>query len=356
MNSEVAGQTPAEQYDFQLPKELIAQQPTRNREDARLMIVDRARQSIAHAHFRDLSDYLRPGDCLVLNETKVILAKLVGYRTSTGGRWQGLYLDHDRQSDVIKVMCKTRGRIQPGETVTLQDREGLDRMRLTMVTRLDNGCWAVRVESMDSLEQFLEQVGRVPLPHYIRDGNMTDADVEDYQTVYARSPGSIAAPTAGLHFTDRLLGKLVQSGINVCRITLHVGTGTFRPIATETIEEHQMHAEFGSITQPAIDVMQSSRDSGGRIIAVGTTSVRLLETLGQSLPLQPWQGPTDLYIQPGFQFRVVDAVITNFHLPRTTLLVLARAFGGNELMVEAYRQAIEQKYRFFSYGDAMLIL
>ncbi len=356
MNPEVAGQTPAEQYDFQIPRHLIAQQPVRNREDARLMIVDRVRHSIDHAHFRDLSDYLRPDDCLVLNETKVILAKLVGYRTRTGGRWQGLYLDHDTDTGVIKVMCKTRGRIQPGETVTLQDREGLDRARLTMLTKLEGGCWAVKPDSMQSMEHFLQDVGRVPLPHYIRDGNMTDADVEDYQTVFARTPGSIAAPTAGLHFTDRLLRRLMDARVNICRVTLHVGTGTFRPIATETIEAHEMHSESGVIAQPTIDMLQRTREAGGRIVAVGTTSVRLLETVARSMPLQPWQGTTDLYIRPGHEFRLVDAMITNFHLPRTTLLVLVRAFGGSELMVEAYRQAIEQEYRFFSYGDAMLIV
>lgn len=356
MNTDTQNQTPSSNYDFDLPKELIAQHPTQNREDARLMVVDRQRGTIEHSHFRDIVDWLRRGDCLVLNETKVIPAKLIGYRTKTKGRWQGLYLEHDANTGVIKVLCKTRGRIQPGETVTLQDREGLDRAVVTMVAKMNGGCWAIKPQDEPSVDQFLQELGRVPLPHYIRDGNMTDADVRDYQTVYAREPGSVAAPTAGLHFTDRLLTQIIDAGVNICKVSLHVGTGTFRPIATDTIEDHQMHGEHGMINQSAVDLITSTRQSGGRIISVGTTSTRLLETAGRQQPLQPWSGSTDLYIRPGHQFRLVDGLITNFHLPRTTLLVLVRAFGGDQLVKRAYRQAIEHKYRFFSYGDGMLIV
>ncbi len=346
-------QTSAADYDFQLPRELIAQQPTRNREDARLLVVDRQTGEINHSHFRDLAQVLNPGDCLVLNETRVIAAKLVGRRTNTGGRWQGLYLEHDPESGIVRLLCKTRGRIQPGEQVTLQDREGVDRHQLTLVAKLDGGQWAAQLEPGLTVEQMLDQLGRIPLPHYIRDGNMTDADVDDYQTVYATSPGSIAAPTAGLHFTDRLLNQLVGRGVRLCRVRLHVGTGTFRPIATEWIEQHSMHAEWGELAGSAADILAETRNTGGRIVAVGTTSVRLLETAGQAAA---WSGSTDLYIQPGHRFRMVDALITNFHLPRTTLLVLVRSFGGDELIKRAYREAIDQEYRFFSYGDGMIVV
>jgi S-adenosylmethionine:tRNA ribosyltransferase-isomerase len=356
MNTETENRIPASEYDFPLPKELIAQHPLSNREDARLLVVDRQQKTIEHSHFRNLVDWLRPGDCLVLNETRVIPAKLSGHRTRSGGRWQGLYLDHDPQTGVIKVLCKTRGRLQPGETITLQDREGRQSIRLAVLARLEDGAWAVRPETGIPVAEFLEQLGRVPLPHYIRGGNMTDADVQDYQTVYARKPGSVAAPTAGLHFSDRLLTQVIDAGINICKVTLHVGIGTFRPIAGETIEDHRMHGESGTIDQSAINLIQATREQGGRIVAVGTTSVRLLETVAQHEPLRPWTGTTDLYIRPGFRFRMVDCLITNFHLPRTTLLVLVRTFGGDELIKEAYQQAIDQRYRFFSYGDAMLIL
>jgi S-adenosylmethionine:tRNA ribosyltransferase-isomerase len=354
--SSVRTTTPTSNYDYPLPRDLIADQPLRNREDARLMIVDRRRESIAHAHFRDLAFHLEQGDCLVLNETKVILAQLAGYRTRTGGRWQGLYLRHEPESGIIKLLCKTRGRLQPGETVVLQDRDGRDRQRLTMLARMDDGGWAARMDGELTVPQLLEEVGRVPLPHYIRGGNMVDSDVEDYQTVFARQPGSIAAPTAGLHFTTRLLREIIDAGVRVCRITLHAGTGTFRPITADTIEEHTMHAESGEIGEAAIASIEAARSEGRRVCAVGTTSVRLLETVGASGPLRPWSGETQLYIDPRHQFRVVDALITNFHLPRTTLLVLVRSFGGDRLIRRAYEQAIEQRYRFFSYGDAMLIL
>jgi len=356
MNEETQELTPASRYDFDLPKDLIAQHPTQNREDARLLVVDRGRNQIHHSHFRDIVDWLRRDDCLVLNETKVIPAKLIGYRTKTKGRWQGLYLESDPRSGVIKVMCKTRGNIQPGETVTLQDRDGLDRLLITMVAKLEGGCWAIKPNEETSVEEFLKQVGRIPLPHYIRDGNMCDSDVEDYQTVYARSPGSVAAPTAGLHFSKRLLNQVIDAGVNISKVTLHVGTGTFRPIATDAIENHQMHGEYGVLDEATIRQILATRETGGRVIAVGTTSTRLLETAGLNQPLQAWSGTTDLYIRPGHSFQVVDGLITNFHLPRTTLLVLVRTMGGDKLIQEAYRQAIEQEYRFFSYGDGMLII
>jgi S-adenosylmethionine:tRNA ribosyltransferase-isomerase len=356
MSSNIDTTTLASEYDFDLPKSLIAQHPAGNREDARLMIIDRRADSIVHAHFRDLPDYLAVGDCLVLNETRVIAAKLVGYRARTRGRWQGLVLEHDPQSQVMRLMCKTRGKIQAGETVVLQDREGIDREQLELVSNLGGGCWAAICRHELPVDQLLERVGRVPLPHYIRDGNMTDADIQDYQTVYARQSGSVAAPTAGLHFTERLLGKLIDGGVRLCRVNLQVGTGTFKPIATEIVEHHQMHSERGEIGAAAIATIEQTRAGGGRVVAVGTTSVRLLETVALNRPLQPWQGETSLYVQPAHVFRLVDGLITNFHLPRTTLLVMVRTFGGDALIRRAYEEAIASRYRFFSYGDAMLLL
>ncbi|MDB4539522.1 tRNA preQ1(34) S-adenosylmethionine ribosyltransferase-isomerase QueA [Saprospiraceae bacterium] len=342
-------------YDFDLPKDLIAQHPLNNREDARLMVVDRASQSIQHRHVRDLDEILSPRDCLILNDTKVIPAKLVGFRTLTGGRWQGLLLKTDEQGN-WKVLCKTRGNAQPGETVTLQDRNGLERLQLDLVSRLDDGSWVVRPQSDDDTQSILEQVGRIPLPNYIRGGNMVDADVQDYQTIFAKHAGAVAAPTAGLHLTKGLLNRLIDAGINIAQITLHVGVGTFRPVSTAQLDDHAMHSEWGHIDEKTVAKIEQTRGSEGRVIAVGTTSVRVLETAGSTGTLSPWAGETDLFIKPPYEFKFVDAMMTNFHLPRSTLLVMIRTFGGDELMTRAYEEAVAEKYRFFSYGDAMLIL
>ncbi len=345
----------ADHYDFDLPKELIAQHPVRNREDARLLSVIRSTNSIEHFHVRDLPELLVPGDCLVLNNTKVIPAKLVGYRTQTGGRWAGLFLEADGQGN-WKMLCKTRGRIKEGESVTLQDCNGVERTTLTLLTRLDGGEWVGRPEMEGTTDEILDLVGRVPLPHYIRDGNMVDSDRADYQTVYAKELGAVAAPTAGLHFTKSLVRKLIDDGINLAQVTLHVGIGTFRPMTTELLGDHEMHSEWGSISEASAKLINKSRAAGGRIIAVGTTSVRVLETAGSQGTIEPWSGDTSLFIKPPYDFKIVDGLLTNFHLPRSTLLVLVRTFGGDELMQRVYCEAIEEKYRFFSYGDAMLIL
>jgi len=342
-------------YDYDLPKELIAQHPSSRREDARLMVVDRGRGEINHAHIRDLPEVLRAGDLLVLNDTKVIPAQLTGRRDSSGGRWDGLFLQADEQG-IWKLLAKTRGKIQPGEAVSLTDRDGVPRVRLTLLARLSGGAWAARPDSSDSAFQILEQVGRVPLPHYIRDGQMMDSDVKDYQTVFAKHPGSVAAPTAGLHFTKPLVDRLVNAEVSLTRVTLHVGIGTFRPVSVERLNEHEMHSEWGQLDERAVTEIEKCRERRGRVLAVGTTSVRVLETAARHQPLAPWQGLTDLFIRPGFEFRCIDGLLTNFHLPKSTLLVLVRTFGGQELIREAYRQAVAEKYRFFSYGDAMLIV
>ncbi|MCA9105100.1 MAG: tRNA preQ1(34) S-adenosylmethionine ribosyltransferase-isomerase QueA [Planctomycetales bacterium] len=344
--------------DYELPKELIAQQPLANRSDSRLMVVRREAGTIEHLHIRDLPDLLSANDALVLNNSRVIRAKLVGYRTTTKGRWYGLFLEADERG-IARLLGKTRGSIQPGEMITLQNRNGLDDCHITLLTRLSGGSWAVKLESDESWFDVLDRVGRVPLPHYIHSDRDDDDERDLYQTVFAKHPGSVAAPTAGLHFTKDLLIYLNDMGVELCSVTLHVGIGTFRPIATDTIEEHQMHSERGSISSETAARLASVRERGGRVIAVGTTSVRLLESAAAAQEgslTSGWSGETDLFIHPPYDFKVIDGLLTNFHLPRSTLLVLVRTFGGEALIKEAYRQAVAERYRFFSYGDAMLIL
>lgn len=354
-------------FDYDLPRELVAQEPLRNRADARLMVVDRQLQQIEHHHVRDLPYLLPSGDRLVLNDTKVIRAQLIGRRIPTGGRWQGLFL-HSTAEGHWQILCKARGRLHAGEAIELIDAEGRPGLKLWLIEALPEGRWLAHPESEDPADALLEKLGRVPLPPYIRGGHMVDADVINYQTVFARVPGAVAAPTAGLHFTKDLLRALVDRGVGCTAGTLHVGLGTFRPITAPTIAEHQMHREWGELTPAAATEINHSRQAGGRVIAVGTTVVRLLETAahsdlaaGQTLTngraeLPAWQGETHLFIRPPFEFRTVDALLTNFHFPRTTLLVLVQTFGGRELMSEAYQEAVREEYRFYSYGDAMLIV
>ncbi|HUY87205.1 MAG TPA: tRNA preQ1(34) S-adenosylmethionine ribosyltransferase-isomerase QueA [Pirellulales bacterium] len=343
------------QYDYELPPGLIAQSPLARRADARLMVVDRRTNSLSHRHVRDLPDLLAPGDCLVLNETRVAAARLVGRRTATDGRWEGLFLSADSDGH-WRLLCKTRGKLAAGESVTLIDRFGVDDAELELLEKLAGGVWRARAKSSESAFELLERAGRVPLPHYIRGGEMRDSDRERYQTVYARHWGSVAAPTAGLHFTSELLERLVAAGIAQAKLTLHVGIGTFRPIAVEMLAEHPMHREWGGIDASTVEQLRQCRAAAGRIVAVGTTSTRVLETAAQAGELLAWSGETDLFIRPPYRFRAVDGLLTNFHLPRSSLLVLVRTFGGDELIRKAYAEAIRESYRFYSYGDAMLIL
>lgn len=344
-----------ERYDYELPRHLIAQSPLPYRADARLMLIDRAAQSLAHQHVRDLPELLRLGDCLVLNDTQVVPARLVGFRTATGGRWEGLFLD-STQEGLWRVLGKTRGKLSPGETLTLLNADGHEDVQLELGVKEPGGVWVVRPQSAEETFALLRRVGRVPLPPYIRKGEMVVSDREQYQTVFARKPGAVAAPTAGLHFTESLLEQLAQRGVRLAWVTLHVGLGTFRPIETATVDAHQMHAEWAHIDQEAVDAILQCRSQGGRVVAVGTTSVRVLESAAADGGLHPFSGLTKLFIHPPYQFRVVDALLTNFHLPRTTLLVLVRTFGGDELVMRAYAEAVREEYRFYSYGDAMLIV
>ncbi len=349
--------------DFDLPDDLIAQHPIEPRDRSRLMIIDRRRGTWEHRVFANLPELLDPRDVLVRNDTRVVPARLVGHREATGGRWEGLFL-RELADGAWEVMARTRGHPSIGERVVVG--QGL---RLALQARGEGGCWIVRplLESgradgdpVDSTHAssalaLLEQHGKTPLPPYIRRGRESAGDREGYQTVYARRPGSAAAPTAGLHFTSALLDRLAEHGIACVDMTLHVGPGTFRPITAERLKDHVMHAEWAELTEEAISVLVERRRQGGRIVAVGTTSARTLETAAACGTLQPFAGETRLFIRPGHIFRGLDALITNFHLPRSTLLVLVAAFAGADVIRAAYAEAIRCRYRFFSYGDAMLI-
>ena len=349
--------TDLSQYDYELPKELIAQHPLPVRSDARLLVVRRDTGSWEHRHVRDLPEILKAGDVLVVNNSRVLPARLIGRRTETGGKWEGLFLSSQPEHGTWQLLCKTRGRLTPGDRVTLVDRQGNDAGELTLLARLAGGIWVVRPpKECESTEAYLRNVGRIPLPPYIRGGEMEESDLTRYQTVYAATPGSVAAPTAGLHFTPQLLEGCQAAGVAVESVTLHVGLDTFRPIQAENLEEHPMHSEWGELTAATAEMLLAARAAGGRIVAVGTTAVRVLETASAAGQIAPWSGFTELFIRPGHQFHAVDAMLTNFHLPRTTLLVLVRTFGGDDLIRRAYEEAVREEYRFYSYGDAMLIL
>ncbi len=343
-----------DQYNFELPRDLIAQHPLAKRSDARLMVVDRASGQIDHRHIRDLPEILRSDDCLVFNDTKVIPARLVGRRDRTNARWSGLFLAADEHG-VWQVLSKTRGKLEPGEAIVVLSWDVRQTITLRLLAKQEGGVWAVRPEPMGEPLEILERIGRVPLPPYIRDGEMVEEDVQQYQTVFAERPGAVAAPTAGLHFTPELLASLKRAGIQQQRVTLHVGVGTFRPITAERLDDHVMHTEWCTLSAETAGQLAEYKKSKKRIVAVGTTVARTLETASASGELQPYSGETNLFIRPPYRFNAVDALLTNFHLPKSTLLILVRTFGGDELLRRVYQEAIEERYRFFSYGDAMLI-
>jgi S-adenosylmethionine:tRNA ribosyltransferase-isomerase len=338
-------------FSYDLPPHLIAQEPCQERDQSRLLVVGRSEGTLAHHVFRELPDLLTPGDLLVLNDTRVVRARLLGRRARTGGKWEGLFL-RERPNGTWELLCQTRGRLVEGETIIVEPGP----FELVLVTRESEGRWLARPVEPGSALELLGRYGQVPLPPYIRKGVASSADTQRYQTVYARQAGAVAAPTAGLHFTPELFERLEQRGICRTFVTLHVGLGTFQPIQSENIAEHQMHREWGELTEVAATAIRACKERQCRVVAVGTTSVRVLETVAASGPMRAWSGETELYIYPPYQFRAVDALITNFHLPRTSLLLLVTAFAGVELTRVAYRTAIEREYRFFSYGDAMLIV
>jgi S-adenosylmethionine:tRNA ribosyltransferase-isomerase len=339
------------EIDYDLPPHLIAQEPCAERDQARLLVVRRSTGSLEDHKFQDLPELLYPGDLLVLNDTRVVLARLLGRRARTGGKWEGLFLG-ERQGGSWELLCQTRGRLTEGETILVDPGP----LALVLAGRAPEGHWLVRPNQPGSPLELLEQYGQVPLPPYVRKGRAAAADRERYQTVYARRAGAVAAPTAGLHFTPRLFDRLAERGVARTFVTLHVGLGTFQPIQVENVAEHKMHREWGEIAAAAAAAVADCRARGGRVVAVGTTSVRVLETVAATGPVRPWSGETDLFIYPPYQFRAVDALVTNFHLPRTSLLLLVGALAGVALIRQAYMTAIERQYRFYSYGDAMLIL
>jgi S-adenosylmethionine:tRNA ribosyltransferase-isomerase len=342
------------EFDFDLPSELIAQYPIEPRDSARLMVIDRRQGSWEHRKFAELPQLLDSRDVLVRNNTKVVPARLMGHRAVTGGKWEGLFL-REQPGGTWELLATTRGRPEPSELVIVG--HGL---HLILEAQGEDGTWIVRPCPSDGVDDttlaLLERHGQTPLPPYIRHGRAMPCDRFEYQTIYAHHSGSVAAPTAGLHFTDQVFARLALRGISWVDLTLHVGVGTFRPILTERIEDHVMHAEWADLSPQTVAVLESRRRQGGRIVAVGTTSARTLEAAAAGKSLQPFSGEIRLFIQPGYIFRGLDALITNLHLPRSSLLVLVSAFTGLDLTRAAYAEAIHCGYRFFSYGDAMLIL
>lgn len=341
-------------YDYDLPPELVAAEPPARRDAARLLVVDRSTGRMSHGNIRDLPTLLAPGDRLVLNDTRVVPARLRGHRESTGGKWEGLFL-RSHAEGVWELLGQTRGRLQVGERVVIES-SSCDTLRLSLVERGEEGVWRAVPDLPLPAFDLLERFGEVPLPPYIRKGIARPGDKERYQTVFAQARGSVAAPTAGLHFTQEILDACWARGIERSFVTLHVGIGTFRPVAAERLSQHTMHAEWGELSAENAAEIAATKAAGGRVVAVGTTSVRLLETAAQEGPGQPFRGETDIFIRPPYAFQTVDVLLTNFHLPRSTLLALVSAFATPEMIRAAYAEAIQHRYRFFSYGDAMLIL
>jgi S-adenosylmethionine:tRNA ribosyltransferase-isomerase len=345
-------------FDFELPDDLIAQHPVDPRDRSRLMVVRRSEGRVEHRVFADLPGLLAPGDVLVRNDTRVIPARLVGRREATGGRWEGLFLRALPSGD-WEVLATTRGKPARGERIVVGEEGG--GLCLTLVAKGEAGRWAVRPEPGGDPAALLERFGRVPLPPYIRKGREGPGDRVRYQTLFARVPGSVAAPTAGLHFTDDVFRRLAERGVGLADLTLHVGLGTFRPIEAERVEDHVMHAEWAELSAETAALLNARRGAGGRVVAVGTTAARVLETAAvgpddSPHAIRPFRGETSIYVRPGHTFRGLDVLLTNFHLPRSSLIVLVSAFAGLELTRAAYAEAVRQRYRFYSYGDAMLIL
>ncbi|MCG5530503.1 tRNA preQ1(34) S-adenosylmethionine ribosyltransferase-isomerase QueA [Halorhodospira halochloris] len=337
-------------FHYQLPERLIAERPAQRRTDSRMLVLERSSGEIADRQFTDLLSYLRPGDLLVLNDTRVIPARLAA-RKSSGGAVEVL-LERIVDPDNGEILCHLRANRAPKPGAVIILPEGVEAEVEGRAGRL----FRLKLRNVDrDLIDYLERVGRVPLPPYIR--RQDDAcDRERYQTVFAARPGAVAAPTAGLHFDERMLEELRALGVEITQVTLHVGAGTFTPVDSEDLTAHQMHAEYLDVSAQAVSAIDAARERGGRVVAVGTTVVRALESAAAQGQLRPYSGETDLFITPGFRFRVVDVMLTNFHLPESTLLMLVSAFGGYEQVMAAYRHAVEQEYRFFSYGDAMLLL
>jgi len=335
-------------FYYDLPQELIAQEPIKVRSESRLMVLDKHSGEIEHKHFYDIADYLNEGDTLILNDTKVLPARLYGTKEDTGGAIEFLLL-HKHTLDTWEVILKPGRRAKPGARFVFGNGE----LKAEILEVINDGNRLVRFEYDGVFEEVLDRLGEMPLPPYI---TKKLEDKNRYQTVYAKNSGSAAAPTAGLHFTPELLEKIKKKGVNVGYVTLHVGLGTFRPVKADEISDHKMHSEFYILPEETAELVNKTKQSGKRVVSVGTTATRVLETAGLSgLPLKKQTGWTDIFIYPGKQFNVIDALITNFHLPESTLIMLVSALAGRENILNAYNTAVREKYRFFSFGDAMFI-
>lgn len=343
-------------FDYHLPPELIAQEPVEPRDAARMMVLHRATRKIEHCIFRDLPQFVDPGDVLVVNNTRVIPARLLGKKEGTGGKVEILLLEEIAPS-VWAVLLRARRRPRSGARIVIGNGELVG----VVIETYPDGQARVRFECGGDFYTLLDKHGLPPLPPYIRRPVITPAqtaaDRDHYQTIYASVPGAVAAPTAGLHFTEAVLQQLRQKGVDYVEITLHVGLGTFQPVKVENVERHVMHDERYEVSASAAERIQQARQNGGRVIAVGTTTVRTLETVAdENGQIRPGSGRTGLFIRPGYKFRVVERLLTNFHLPRSTLLMLVCAFAGYDFVMQAYQEAVKERYRFYSYGDCMLIL
>ena len=336
-------------FDFDLPEELIAQTPLEKRDASRLLVVDKETGAFSDQHFDQIIDQLQPGDALVMNNTRVLPARLYGIKPETGGHVELLLLKNT-QGDDWEVLAKPAKRLRVGAQISFGD----GRLTATVVDELEHGGRIVCFGYEGIFLEVLESLGEMPLPPYIHEKL---ADRERYQTVYAKENGSAAAPTAGLHFTEELLEQIAAKGVKLVYLTLHVGLGTFRPVSVDSLDDHEMHSEFYSLSEEAAQTLRQVKANGGRVIAVGTTSIRTLETIGSKFQgqIQADSGWTNIFIKPGYDWKVVDAFSTNFHLPKSTLIMLVSAFAGRSLTLEAYEHAIAERYRFFSFGDAMFI-
>jgi len=336
-------------FTYELPEELIAQTPIEKRDESRLLVLDKSTGEIEHKVFKDIIGYLSPNDCLVLNETKVIPARLYGVKKDTGGAIEFVLLK-DKGNDVWEVLTKPGRKALPGVKFIFGD----GKLEAEVLEVVEDGNRLVKFTYDGIFVNILDEIGLMPLPPYIKE-KLKDKD--RYQTIYAKEDGSAAAPTAGLHFTKELLEKIKDKGIKIAKVTLHVGLGTFRPVKVENILDHKMHSEYYHIEQDACDIINETRKNGGNIICVGTTSCRTLEslTLDENGLIHPQKGDTDIFIYPGYTFKIVNKLITNFHLPESTLLMLVSALAGRENILNAYNIAVQEKYRFFSFGDAMYI-
>ena len=336
-------------FNYDLPQELIAQVPIKNRDESRLMVLNREKQTIEHKIFKDIIDYLEPGDCLVRNNTKVIPARLYGIKEETNANVEFLLLNRI-DGDIWEVMVRPGKKLKAGAKVTFGD--GI--LKAEILEQLDNGNRKVKFEYSGIFNEILDQIGLMPLPPYIHE-KLKEKD--RYQTVYAKYEGSAAAPTAGLHFTEELLEKLKEKGVEIANVTLHVGIGTFRPVKVENVEEHDMHSEHFYIKAEDAEKINKAKKEGHRVIAVGTTSCRVLESIAdENGMVHETEGDTQIFIYPGYKFKCLDALITNFHLPESTLIMLVSALAGRDYIMKAYNEAVKEKYRFFSFGAAMFIM